>query len=350
MVKADMRTTWLLLLSMQCCLLSGCFITGRGTSKHAGAGDAPEWIHHPGRAFPESRYLFGVGTGDSRKAAENSAIAAIARVFRTRVAMQQSLYQEFLEKDTNLTSSAQLRKKIQIGADEEIQNATVKEAYFSREEGLHYALAVLNRAETAKLYRAQIQGNDRKIAAYYRDYQSQSNKVRRFVDIARARALSDENSALRRKHDIVSGAALVPPPSVEETEIERALRETRAAITVNLVPEAGTAPEITDYVRELVGKFGFRTVEERGDFTMRYSLDTKPAGLNREDVRGLNWKLTVSIGDNLNLHSLPTFNIEKRTLGVSHEQAELKMLRAARRAIVDDLHRLFLDYLTGAGG
>ena len=45
----------------------------------------PSWVEDPGRDYADSRYLTGVGSGDSRQAAEDSAYAALSRIFRAEI-------------------------------------------------------------------------------------------------------------------------------------------------------------------------------------------------------------------------------------------------------------------------
>ena len=45
----------------------------------------PDWVDGPSKKFPKSKYLVGVGEGDSRITAEQRAYAAVARIFEAHV-------------------------------------------------------------------------------------------------------------------------------------------------------------------------------------------------------------------------------------------------------------------------
>src|SRR5207237_7775765 len=55
----------------------------------AGASRAPDWVSGTkASAYPDERYLIGVGQADSRQAAEERAYAAVARIFKADIMSQ----------------------------------------------------------------------------------------------------------------------------------------------------------------------------------------------------------------------------------------------------------------------
>lgn len=305
----------------------------------------PEWINNPTKEYPESMYLSGVGTGDTREAAENNAMGSIARIFKSKIRVDQSVYEHFLETDQNLSSTSQIRRRTNVGAQQELKNIKIKEAYFSPNDGLNYALAVLARTETGKLYRNEFEDNDFKIAEFYGDYQKSKQKLHRYTSISKAKALTGRNNIIKEKYAIIMAGNRDLIASVQENEIDSEMRKLLDQISVNIESENGSA-DVMDYMEELIGKIGFKIVGATGDFSFNYSLTYKPAELNRNDTQGFNWKLTVSITDNINNHALKTFNIEKRTLGISEEQAKAKMMRSIRKEINESLYNQFIGYVS----
>ena len=64
-------------------------------------------------------------------------------------------------------------------------------------------------------------------------------------------------------------------------------------ITVALYPSKDTPSEVGDYLKEVVGKIGFKVVNTQGDFSLNYSLDIEPTNIDRENLVAFNWKLTI---------------------------------------------------------
>lgn len=307
--------------------------------------ESPQWVNNPYANYPESMYMVGVGTGDTREAAENNAIGSIARVFRSKVRVQQSSFENFLENNAGLQSTSQLRRNTTVGAEEELKNIRIKQTYLS-DEGLHYALAVMDRAETAQLYQSEISGNNQDIGDYYLSYKDSKNKLHQYTYLAKCKALSEINEVLQQKLDIISVKRQQMMAPVSNTEINSELQKVLDRITVMLQPDGENAPEVTDYMKELIGKIGFKMVQEAADFTFFYSLTLKPAEMDRNDVTGFNWKLTTSIYDNINNYALKSFNVEKRTLAISDSQAKAKIMRDVRNELTDTLYGQFISYVS----
>jgi hypothetical protein len=136
------------------------------------------------------------------------------------------------------------------------------------------------------------------------------------------------------------------PETVSEDELNKELNQVKGQITAGLEPGADCPPAVTDYMKEFIGKIGFPMKEGQTDFSFKYDLDMQPAQMNRDDVVGFNWKLTIEIVDNINNSSMNAFNIDKRTLGISEEQAEAKIMRTVQDEIVDNLYQQFVQYIS----
>src|SRR3989337_3498205 len=59
----------------------------------------PDWIEGASRKYPAELYLTGVGYGDGRKAAEDSAVAAIARIFQAEIHSKTSELEKYTHTD-----------------------------------------------------------------------------------------------------------------------------------------------------------------------------------------------------------------------------------------------------------
>jgi hypothetical protein len=99
-------------------------------------------------------------------------------------------------------------------------------------------------------------------------------------------------------------------------------------------------------MKEFVGKIGFQMKPGQEDFIFKYSLNLTPANLNRQDATGFSWKLTVEIYDNVHATSMNAFNIDKRTLGISEEQAKAKIMNAVKEEITGNLYTSFIKYIS----
>ena len=118
--------------------------------------DLPEWINNPNSIYPDSRFIVGVGSGDTRQAAEKDAVGNIAKVFQSAITVDQTLIENYLEvegTDNNSASfSSQMLNRTSVSSQQELKNIKIDKVHFSSTDGLYYVLAYLDRAETAMLY------------------------------------------------------------------------------------------------------------------------------------------------------------------------------------------------------
>ncbi len=334
----------LVLFSLQ---LTHCIYAQKGTAMESG-DKIPQWVNAPYDIFPQNRFIVGVGSGDTRQAAEKNAVAEIAKVFQSNIQVDETLIESALEhtkgKQSELTTNSQMVNKTRITSDLELKNIKINRVFFSQNEGLYYVLAVLNRAETARLYRRDFEENDRLLQTYFGQAAREDNKLRKLSDLNKAYALFEVNRLINEKYKVLTNGSNLEP-SVTENELNRALSNARAAITIRLNAATGTPDEVGDYLKEIFGKMGFTIADENADFQVDYQLTRNKTNLNRPGIVAFNWQLTIRLTDRINNTTLKTFTVSKRTAAISAGEANARILRKVKMQIQNSFYRRFLDYL-----
>lgn len=309
----------------------------------------PAWADNPHRFYPKELYIVGVGTGDTRKAAEDNAIGTIAKVFQSDVKVDQTLIENYMESESksgsDLSFTSQMLNRTSVASQQKLKNIRIEKAQFCSTDGLHYVLAVLDRAETEELYKKDIKNNDNKISEYFKNYKNSPNKLNKFAFLSKAKTITDINEILRQQYQIISVTGEEVPASIKKSELDKEMRSLLDQISVALTSTGETPAEVGDYVKETVGKIGFKIVEGSGDFIFKYSLDLQPANLGRKNTTGYNWKLTIEVKDNINNYSLKAFNINSRTIGISQEAARAKIMNKVKNELNNNFYKQFLNYI-----
>ncbi|RLD15716.1 hypothetical protein DRI50_03585 [candidate division KSB1 bacterium] len=335
---------FIILLSLQ---LTHCIYAQKGASLEKGT-KLPVWVNAPYDVFPQSQYIVGVGSGDTREAAEKNAVSEIAKVFQSNIQVDETLIESALEHTkgnrTELTTNSQMYNQTQITSNLELKNIKVERVFFSEKEGMYYALAVLNRAETAQLYRKDFNENDQLLQKYFRQAEQESNKLHKLSDLNKSYALFEVNRLINEKYKVLTGGQSLQP-SVSENQLKQALRKAREAIAIQLQAAPGTPKEVGDYLKELIGNLGFKISDKPADFVLRYQLERKPTNLNRPGIVAFNWQLTVQLSDRINNVTLKTFTVSKRTAAISEGEANARILRTVKMQLQNRFYRQFLDYL-----
>ena len=331
------------------CLVSCAYAPPVAKKSVSTSSDFPEWINNPNSLYPDSRYIVGVGSGDTRQAAEKDAVGNIAKVFQSAITVDQTVIENYLEVEENNQSSAsfssQMLNRTSVASQQELKNIKIDKVHFSSNDGLYYVLAYLNRAETALLYEQDIKNNDGKIVEYFNNYKGSANKLNKYGNLAKCKTITAINDVLRNQYQVLTKGQAEVPVSVPISEIDQKMAELLNTITVALYPGKDTPAEVGDYLREIVGKIGFKMVNSQGDFSMNYSLDIEPTDINRDNLVAYNWKLTIEVRDNVNNQSLKSFNHNKRSTAVSEGEAKSRIMRTVREQLDNQFYKEFIKYL-----
>ena len=139
--------------------LSGCAWFG-GQAK-------PDWIDGVSAAYPSGQYLVGVGQAESRAAAEDRSYAAVARIFNAEVSAQAKDWESYLVIEQRGQTSAERRLTIdnltRVSTDKALQNVRIVDRWIDVRNGLHYALAGMQRSQAETAFMERVTELDRSI-------------------------------------------------------------------------------------------------------------------------------------------------------------------------------------------
>ncbi|MBD3384414.1 hypothetical protein GF407_05735 [candidate division KSB1 bacterium] len=308
-------------------------------------GQLPQWVHEPHKSYPQSMYLVGIGSGDTRLDAENVAIGNIAKIFQATVKVDETLLENYLESDEQSRFTTQMLNKTRVTSNQDLKNITIAKSFFYENEGLYYVLAYLDRMETEELYRQDMESNIDKAMSFYNAYKESQNKLSRYVFLQKAIDLLRLNEALNTHYQIIStmGDKIQSPLPLEEMERDRLALLNQ--IGVEVIVNGDKESEIRDYLHQVVGKIGFKIVQSDADFTFDARFDLNPADLGRDDITGYNWKLTTDVHDNVNNYMLRSFTLKNRTMAISPDQALAKIMNTVQKELNSDFNRQFMEYI-----
>lgn len=137
-------------------MLSGLLLLSACSSNSS----QPEWLQGNDSQYPEQQYLTATGDADTAQAAADRALANLARIFSVSV-NDQSRDQSSAELATvdgiTLTRNNQtVSRDLQINSQQLLEGATISERW-QNEQGRYFALATLDKNQTAQLLRNDIQ-------------------------------------------------------------------------------------------------------------------------------------------------------------------------------------------------
>ena len=307
----------------------------------------PDWVDNPYALYSEQQYIVGVGMGDTRAAAEKNAIGQIAKVFKTNVQVDETLIESVFESLKNnkgtISSESAIRNKTRLQSNVELKNVKIDQVYFSEKEGLYYALALLDRAETAALLEQDFKENNQLLKNYFQESQSTANKLHRLANINRALALSQVNSLINEQYKVLTGGSALNP-AVNENDLQNAAKQIKEQILVQIKGSGQSADEISAYLREIIGRFGFSMSEQNPDLAINFNLEMQKTNLNRPGIVAYNWHLKIDVRDLVNNATLKTFNINKRTAAISEDEVRARILRNIKQELSGAFYKQLMNY------
>jgi hypothetical protein len=166
----------------------------------------PPWVNGESPAFPNARYLTGVGIAADRKAAENEAIAGIARIFQARV---NSVSEDLIKSRTRtdqmkkeIVTEESFTQKSEISTNVVLQGVVIAEIFLKDQKV--YALATLEKAAARRRLAENISSLDQEIKALTRGYETSASKMEKIRKLKGLIGKGIERASMSAELQIVS--------------------------------------------------------------------------------------------------------------------------------------------------
>jgi len=126
--------------------------------------NAPEWVNSVHSVFPRSQYAAATGFGSTRAMAEGNALASLTAFFGQTVEVERTAASSYQQAIVNgvmdgWIDTAEMRANIRTTASmDNLMGAEIKEVWFDS-KNTYYAVAVMEKARSAQIYRELLQVN-----------------------------------------------------------------------------------------------------------------------------------------------------------------------------------------------
>jgi hypothetical protein len=170
----------------------------------------PDWVTGPrASAYPEDRYMIGVGQGDTRAVAEERAYAALARIFKIEITSQSKDWESYFSLERK--SATQIERKLtvetmtKVSTDKVLENVKIAGAWKDPDTNIHSALAVLDRAAATTALSARIADLDAIIDRHVKESSQSSDKLLTLRQLHRAIRNTMARESLNSDLRVISG-------------------------------------------------------------------------------------------------------------------------------------------------
>lgn len=150
----------------------------------------PGWVDGGSTEYPSTQYLTGVGQANTRSNAEDQAYAAVARIFKAKVAAQAKDWESYWVIENHGVSNAERRLTIdnvtKVSTEKLLENVRIADVWYDADSRSYYALGVMNRSQAETALMEKVSALDRAIEADVIESRHTTDKLTKVRALRRA--------------------------------------------------------------------------------------------------------------------------------------------------------------------
>ena len=316
-------------------------------------GEAPAWVNGEDSRWPYASYLCGVGSGPSRKSAENGAYASLSRIFVARV---QAVSKDFMgaysstgAKPLEVQSSEQTTK---VSTDKVFNDVKLYEIWEGK--GVTYALACMDRAKASASLHAQIDELDRTIGQHM-SAGNTSDKATQLKELSRALDAMVQREALNGELRIVDADGVGVAGQYSHADVAAALETAQTSLKIGV---AATGPFDGDFRSAMVQGLtqrGYEVSEVDGsgaglDVLVSATIRMEDGGKGTGSASQINFArgvVTIDVKNVAKGRTIASINQSRKEGHRSLEEAQRRVVRQLGQELVNQVGAKIDDAMKG---
>ncbi|MBW2333036.1 MAG: LPP20 family lipoprotein, partial [Deltaproteobacteria bacterium] len=303
------------------------------------------WVDGDSIQYPSSKYLTGVGYDPDRKLAEDKARAEIAKIFVSKIDSRTRTYQDYLKITSKGRSKTEEIFSIQditsVSTQKVLSGVRIAQVY--QETGtrpIFYALAVLDRDQSAKILGYKIQELDQDI------HQLLSRAKGEEDLLAKVKCLkqSVQKFVIREAYDtelrIVSRTGKGISSSIHFAEIKGRLESILLRdFLIGVSVKGSRADEVQDALVQGLNQQGFSISQDlnRVNVLVRGNVEIKPLKRGTSEWKYVQWRAYFDMVDKKCGSVFGSVNKTGRQGHLSLQQAENRAVRNIRKVLITEI-------------
>ncbi len=303
----------------------------------------PDWVTGKSGMYPDAQYITGVGSGDSRQEAENSARANLAEVFRVQLNARFTSNKSETLSGSNGNVSGQstdfTRSQVNVGIRKTLEGSEIADVWQNPKDLEYYALAVLDRQKAAARTADRISGLDTVIANASRQLDTTTSKLGKLRVLAYMKNVTVERRELNSDYSVLSASGrglALPGVSADEASSELT-RFCQNEIVFGLRAKGPGARAVEQVVSDALTSSGLvvnGSGKRNSDFTISIASTIDPSTQPLDGWYYCMWNVELSLVDNTTGVVMSDFSKRSRsgqlTVERSKERAEYDMGKEAK--------------------
>jgi len=316
-------------------------------------GKRPDWVDGESIQYPSSHYLTGIGYDADRRSAEDKARAEIAKIFLSRIDARTRSYQEYLQTTSKGRSQTEQAISIEeitkVSTQKVLSGVRISQVYQETgQEPIFYALAVLDRDQSAEILRDKIHGLDREIERIFSKAVAEKDMLATIKYLRQA----IQSHILRGAYDaelrIVSQSGRGISPPIHFAEIKSKLESILLRdFLIGVSVTGARAGEIQDALLQGLNQQGFSVSEDltRAQVLVRGTVEIKPLDRGTSEWKYVQWRTHFDMVDKEGGAVFGSVNKTGREGHLNLAQAENRAVRKIRKALTTEIAEQMRRYI-----
>jgi hypothetical protein len=322
-------------------------MSGNGPAAVNSGKTKPGWVDSPDAVYDRNSYVAGVGTGKDRVSAEQNAFAALSSIFRQSLRAEQAIsvsYQEAVKNGVTAgwTENTSVESAIKTSTAMELVGAEIRDVW--NDGGTFYAVAVMEKTQTARLYTQMIQDNRRIIDALVSIPASGRNSLDSLARFQFAAAIAEANQVFANVLSVIgaAGPAGLKLPGDYRLEASNIIKNIPVSVNV----ENDRDGRIRGAFASALSSAGFRTGGNNSRYQLRARISLAEAQMPSQANKFVRYSLDGNLVDTSTAEILFPYSILGREGHPILSEAEARSIRAAENKIREEYAEVLSAYLS----
>ena len=317
------------------------FIAVCAVTQIANAQTVPSWVNNLERSYPSREWVAVIASGDTQRTAEQAAMNALARVFRTDIASLTQTTQRF----TQIVNGASGKRTVSFDESrsfiQEVNTATnirfligVQTDHYQARDGTFYVNARMNRRECAARYSGMIRENTAVINRLLVYADGLADSFEAYSALSFAAAIAEVTDNFQNILEVLDSSTAGRRPSYGGANAVIArMRELAGRITVGIAIETADRNDAALISRAIASFFtgrGFKTAAQ-GQYVLRANVRFEPLAYS-EQLQSCRYYFNAALEDN-NGVAVFSFTENERKNHTIASEAKRMALRAVETSV-----------------
>ncbi len=326
-------------------LLTGLFIV----MQTAVAASKPDWIEGDADTYPNEQYLVASGSASTPELAKDRALGNLVKIFETHIkestTTQSDTKVQVKDGKESYSKDQRLSQQININTDKVVQGARIAESWLDKSVQMHYALAVLDRAQASNNMRDEMRRLDDETSAELTRSDAQADVLLSMAALNHAVILQREREALQKTLKVIDLSGKGSPEKWNMADLRGKLETRLQALRIATSVEADSYGKLEPLLRSAMANAGFPSAGNDAAYTLVADLEVQDLGL-REGWYWLRGKLSVKLVEaNGKIRGRKEWPMKVSAL--QRSDAESRMLTQVAQKLNAELKPAMLAFATG---